>query len=37
MILEIPQPREYYRTLGDVEILLPNVGVVRFDGQGLDV
>ena len=37
MILEVPQPWEYYRTLRDIETLLPSLGVVKFHGLGLDL
>ena len=37
MILEVPQPREYNRTLRDIEMLLPSLGVVRFHGLGPDL
>ena len=37
MILEVPQPWEYYRTLLDIETLLPSFGVVKFHGLGPDL
>ena len=37
MILEVPQPQEYYRTLRDIEMLVPGPEVVRFHGLGADL
>ena len=37
MILEVPQPWEYDRTLWDIETLLPSLGVVKFHGLGPDL
>ena len=37
MILEVPHTQEHYRTLWDIEMLIPSPGVVRFYGLGPDV
>ena len=37
MILEVPQPWEHYRTLRDIETLVPSPGVVIFHGLGPDL
>ena len=37
MILEVPQPRDYYRTIRDIEMHVPSRGVVNFHGLGLDL
>ena len=37
MILELPQPQDYYRTIRDIEIHIPSPGVVRFHGLGPDL
>ena len=37
IVLRVPQPREYDITIQDIEILFPSLGVVKFDGLGLDL
>ena len=37
IILEVPQPQEYDRTLWDIETLLPSFGVIKFHGLGPDL
>ena len=37
IILEVPQPQEYDRTLRDIETLLPSFGVIKFHGLGPDL
>ena len=37
MILEVPRPRDYYRTIRHIEMLAPNPGVVRFHGLERDL
>ena len=37
IILEVPRPREYDRTIPRIEMLLPSSGVVKFHGLGPDL
>ena len=37
MILEVSQPQDVYRTIQDIEMLVPSLGVVRFHGLGPDL